>query len=160
VSGAQRFWRIATQGPSWRADDFSGNVSTGDPGRWNSHGVPVVYCSSSLALCCLETLVHVGGDAGLLLQRWLVAFDVPTEQWLQRTRLGPSDLPCWDATPSSAASSDWGNRWLASRRSLLAAVPSVIVPEESNLLINPRHLACALLLATTVRRWTYDSRLQ
>lgn len=107
------------QGASWRADDLSGNGSAGDPGRWNSHGVPVVYCSSSLALFYPETLVHIGGDAGLLLQRWL-----------------------------------------ASQRSLLAAVPSVIVPEESNLLINPRHPACALLLATTVRRWTYDSRLQ
>ena len=63
MSGAQRFWRIATQGPSWRADDFSGNVSTGDPGRWNSHGVPVVYCSTSLALCSLEALVHIGGCA-------------------------------------------------------------------------------------------------
>jgi len=160
VSGAQRIWRIATQGPSWRADDLSGNGSAGDPGRWNSHGVLVVYCSSSIALCCLETLVHVGGDAGLPLQRWLVAIDVPTEQWQQRTRLNPPDLPCWDATPSGVASSDWGDRWLASQRSLLAEVPSVIVPEESNLLINPRHPACALLLATIIRRWTYDSRMQ
>jgi RES domain-containing protein len=159
VSGVHRIWRIATQGTSWRADDLSGSGCAGDPGRWNSHGVPVVYASSTVALCCLETLVHVCGDAGLPLQRWLVAIDVPMEHWQQRTTLEPFDLPCWDTTPSGAAPRDWGDRWLASRRSLLAAVPSVIVPEESNLLINPKHPACVLLLATIVRRWTCDNRL-
>jgi len=159
VSGVHRIWRIATQGPSWRADDLSGTGSAADPGRWNSHGTPVVYASSSIALCCLETLVHISGDAGLPLQRWLVAIDVPTEHWQQRTKMEPVDLPRWDTTPSGAASRDWGDRWLGSRRSLLAAVPSVIVPEENNLLINPSHPASALLLATVVRRWTCDSRL-
>jgi len=159
VSGVHRIWRIATQGPSWRADDLSGTGSAADPGQWNSHGTPVVYASSSIALCCLETLVHISGDAGLPLQRWLVAIDIPTEHWQQRTKLEPVDLPRWDTTPSGAASRDWGDRWLASRRSLLAAVPSVIVPEENNLLINPSHPASALLLATVVRRWTCDSRL-
>ena len=158
MSGVHRIWRIATQGTSWRADDLSGTGSARDPGRWNSHGVPVVYASSSIALCCLETLVHVCGDAGLPLQRWLVASDVPREHWHQRTRLDPFDLPCWDTTPSGAPPRDWRYRWLASRRSLLAAVPSVIVPKESTLLINPNHPDCAKFLATVVRRWTNDSR--
>lgn len=160
MSGAQRIWRIATQGPSWRADDLSGTGSADDPGRWNSQGLPVVYASSSISLSCLETLVHVSGDTGLPLQRWLVAIDIPAEHWKHRNTLKPSDLPYWDATPSGAASSDWGDGWLNSRTSLLAAVPSVIVPEECNLLINPRHPACGLMLATIVRRWSYDSRLQ
>ena len=120
--------------------------------------MPVVYASSSVALSCLETLVHVCGDAALPLQRWLVAIDVPREHWQQRTRLEPFDLPCWDTTPSGAAPRDWGYRWLASRRSLLAAVPSVIVLKDSTLLINPNHPDCAQFLATVVWRWSNDSR--
>jgi len=158
VSGVHCIWRIATRaGSSWRADDLSGraHLVIQDAGI---HGVPVVYASSSVALSCQETLVHVCGDAGLPLQRWLVASDVPREHWHQRTRLDPFDLPCWDTTPSGAPPRDWRYRWLASRRSLLAAVPSVIVPKESTLLINPNHPDCAKFLATVVRRWTNDSR--
>ncbi len=59
----------------------------------------------------------------------------------------------WSTAPAALPCAAW-KPWCTS------AVPSVIVPEESNLLINPRHPACALLLATTVRRWTYDSRMQ
>ena len=38
-------------------------------------------------------------------------------------------------------------------------VPSVIVPEECNVLINPRHSDAAAIIATTVKRWVYDPRL-
>jgi hypothetical protein len=79
----------------------------------------VVYAASSIALCCLETLVHVSGDAGLPLQRWLVAIDVPTEQWQQRTRLEPFDLPALGYTPERSGPARLG-RSLA----CLTAVPS------------------------------------
>lgn len=42
---------------------------------------------------------------------------------------------------------------------LIAEVPSVIVPEEGNLLINTSHSCCSQLKATVLRRWTYDSKL-
>ena len=57
-----RLWRIATQGPSWRADDLSGQGAANDPERWNSMGLPVIYASTSIALACLETVVHFTGD--------------------------------------------------------------------------------------------------
>lgn len=46
-----------------------------------------------------------------------------------------------------------------SQSTLIAEVPSVLVPEEGNLLINPSHSSCSQLKATVVRRWTYDRRL-
>jgi hypothetical protein len=33
------------------------------------------------------------------------------------------------------------------------------VPEESNILINPRHPNAAALRARKVRKWSYDARL-
>ena len=158
--GQHRIWRIATRGPTWRADDLSGSGAAQDPGRWNSFGVPVVYASTSIALACLETLVHLSGDQGLPLQRWLVAIDIPADQWQQRTSLCPGDLKNWNATPPDQASADWGDRWIGGQQSLLAGVPSVIAPEELNVLINPAHPGRRDLQAVVIRRWTYDSRLR
>ena len=143
-----RLWRIATQGPSWRADDLSGQGAANDPGRWNSMGLPVIYASTSIALACLETVVHVTGDQGLPLRRWLVAIDVPAEHLQQRLSLEPAQLP------------GWGDRWLLGQGSLIALVPSVIVPEECNALINPAHPGASNLVPTVIRPWTYDSRLR
>lgn len=159
MSNRQRLWRIATQGPSWHADDLSGQGAANDPGRWNSLGVPVIYASTSIALACLETVVHVTGDQGLPLRRWLVAIDVPAEHWQQRLSLEPAQLPGWDDTPAGRSSRRWGDQWLLGQVSLLALVPSVIVPEERNALINPNHPGAGSLVATVIRLWTYDSRL-
>ncbi len=155
-----RLWRLATQGPSWRADDLSGQGAANDPGRWNSLGLPVIYTSTSIALACLETVVHVTGDQGLPLRRWLVAIAVPAEHWQQRLSLEPTQLPGWDATPAGTSSRGWGDRWLLGQGSLIALVPSVIVPEECNALINPAHPGASSLVPTVIRPWTYDSRLQ
>ncbi len=159
-NGQHRIWRIATRGPTWRADDLSGMGAAQDPGRWNSSGFPVVYASTTIALACLETLVHLSGDQGLPLQRWLVAIDIPGEHWRQRITLSPDDLAGWNATPPQKASAAWGDRWIGGQQSLLAAVPSVIVPEEHNVLINPVHPGRRDLQAIVIRRWSYDSRLR
>jgi RES domain-containing protein len=159
VSSEQRLWRIATEGPSWRTNDLSGQGAANDPGRWNSLGLPVIYASTSIALACLETVVHVTGDQGLPLHRWLVAIDVPAEYWQQRLCLEPAELPGWDATPAERSSMGWGDRWLRGQSGLIALVPSVIVPEECNALINPAHPGAGSLVATVIRSWTYDSRL-
>ena len=116
----------------------------------------MVYSSTTIALACLETVVH---GAALPVRRWLVAIDVPELHWQARVELAPEDLPGWDAQPSGAASRAWGDRWLASRSTLLATVPSVIVPEERNVLIHPGHPACSSLVAHVVRPWSYDNRL-
>ena len=155
----QRIWRIATQGPSWRADDLSGQGAARGPGRWNSEGVPVVYASTSIALACLEMVVHITGDQGLPLRRWLVAINVPALDWQQRISLEPDQLPGWAATPAGTSSSGWGDHWLLGQSTLIALVPSVIVPEERNVLINPAHPGLSSLVATVVRPWTYDARL-
>jgi len=65
----------------------------------------------------------------------------------------------WDAEPVGKASLDWGSAWAEDSSSLIAEVPSVIVPEEFNILINPRHSDRLVLAAKKLRKWTYDTRL-
>lgn len=55
---------------------------------------------------------------------------------------------------------DAGDRWASSLRSLLLVVPSVIVPEENNVLLNPLHSRRSAVTATKLRRFTYDQRLR
>ena len=95
----------------------------------------------------------------LPLNRYLVQISVPAASWRAAAQLDPATLVGWDAEPAGRASVEWGTRWVEGKTSLLARVPSVIVPEELNVLINPRHPDAGTLKATKVRKWLYDARL-
>jgi len=119
----------------------------------------MIYTGSSIALACLETVVHLAaGD--LPLNRYLVSIEVPGDIWSAAIILKPHDHVGWDAIPAGMVSLDAGNQWAAAKTSALLFVPSVIVPEESNILINSAHPEAARIRAKKLRRWTYDSRLR
>ena len=153
-------WRIGTDTPAYTADDRSGTGAKLTGGRWNRVGNPVVYTASSIALACLETIVHLGAS-GLPYNRYLVRFDVPDYVWQAAGECDPNDprLVGWDAQPAGAVSLDAGDEWLASATSALLRVPSVIVQEEWNVLINPLHPDSGKLAMTKVRKFLYDVRL-
>lgn len=149
-------WRIAVDAPAYTANDISGTGAKITGGRWNSKGTPVVYCATSIALATLETVHYLCGGA-LPFNRFLVRIDIPAAVWDARQLLDP--LPGgWDAVPAGLAASRAGDAWIASSASALLLVPSVIVPDECNVLINPAHGDAGAMVATTVRRWLYDPR--
>lgn len=154
-----RVWRLASETPSYASDDLSGKGAELTGGRWNSKGTPLLYTSGSIALACLETVVHLGGSFALPLNRYLVRIDIPGAAWRERTRFDPQTHVGWDAIPAGLVSINWGTQWAKSWAALIAEVPSIVVPEELNLLINPTHPDAAQLSAQKIRRWTYDSRL-
>ncbi|MBN8871500.1 MAG: RES family NAD+ phosphorylase [Rhodospirillales bacterium] len=152
-------WRIATDTPAYEADDLSGAGAERTGGRWNEAGTPVVYTSETQALACLETLVHLNAG-GLPLNRYLVAITVPDDVWASARTETAASLPVgWDAAPAGRASLRVGMAWLRSGASALLRVPSMIVPDEFNVLINPRHGESAGIRAVKVRKWMYDLRL-
>jgi RES domain-containing protein len=150
-------WRIATDTPTYEADDLSGAGAQATGGRWNVAGVPLVYTSQSRALACLETVVHLNAG-GLPLNRYLVEVTIPDKVWANVRSESASTLPVgWDAEP--AASIEFGTEWTRAGGSALLFVPSVIVPEEFNVLINPLHAETANITAIKIRKWLYDPRL-
>ncbi|HEX8755582.1 MAG TPA: RES domain-containing protein [Steroidobacteraceae bacterium] len=159
MSAAREVWRIAPDTPDYGADDLSGKGAERTGGRWNRKGAAMLYCSSTIALACLETFVNLSGAEPLPLNRYLVKITIPPAMWRNRTVLETDDHIGWDAQPAGMVSLEWGSNWSASGRSLIAEVPSVIVPEEANILINPRHRDARRLRARKVRRWMYDPRL-
>jgi RES domain-containing protein len=152
-------WRIGTDTPEYLADDLTGTGASITGGRWNRKRTPLVYASTSRALACLETIVHLGGADPLPLNRYLVEITLPDSAWKRRVVFSPRAHVGWDARPAGKISIDWGSRWCRGTSSLLAEVPSVIVPEESNVLINPLHADIGIVRARKVRRWDYDARL-
>ena len=119
----------------------------------------MLYTSTNIALACLETAVHLK-QRGLPLNRYLVKITVPLDTWKMRETMAAADLPVgWDALPEGKVSLDVGDTWLAGGAAPLLVVPSVIVPEEHNVLINPAHALSKGIVAAKVRKWLYDPRL-
>jgi RES domain-containing protein len=152
-------WRIATGTQSYEADDLSGAGPATTGGRWNAEGDALVYTSETQALACLETEVHLNAG-GLPLNRYLVAVTIPDAVWGAARMEGAGGLPVgWDADPSGRASIQFGSAWIRSGASALLRVPSVIVPDEFNVLINPLHPDSRAIVASKMRKWLYDPRL-
>jgi RES domain-containing protein len=153
-------WRIASDAPEWEAHDLTGKGAEVTGGRWNRKGKPVVYCAGTISLAALETAVHIEAD-DLPMNRFVVCVEVPDDVWAARTVRPAASLPVgWTARPEGKVSLDIGDAWLAGGASALMEVPSVIVSEESNVLINPRHADAAKLRSWKVRPWFFDERLK
>jgi RES domain-containing protein len=157
VSGL--LWRIGVDTPDYTADDLTGAGAKTTGGRWNRKGTAILYTSESIALAALETWVHFNaGD--LPLNRYLVRFDVPAAIWKRTIVFDATAGAGWDTLPEGRVSLDAGDGWAAAGASALMRVPSVVVPEECNVLINPHHPDAGSIRVRKIRKWTYDARLR
>jgi RES domain-containing protein len=152
-------WRIVTDTRTYEADDLSGAGAKHTGGRWNAVGDALVYASETQALVCLDTFVHLNAG-GLPLNRYLVSITIPDGVWTSARTETPGSLPVgWDADPSGRASIQFGSAWIRSTASALLRVPSVIVPDEYTVLINPLHPDSGTIIARKIRKRLYDPRL-
>jgi RES domain-containing protein len=73
----------------------------------------------------------------------------------------PADLPAdWRALPSSPGARRFGEAWLRQRKSVALSLPSVVVPEERLLLVDPLHPDFSNLLVSEPRVFRFDPRFQ
>ncbi len=117
--------------------DLSGTGSRLYGGRWNRRGTALVYTSESRALAALEVLVHLPmalapPDLSIL------RIDVPDD--VETKTIDPTSLPRnWRTYPPPQKLATLGSQWALSNETLLLRVPSVVVDDEFNELINPAH---------------------
>ncbi len=152
-------WRVAADTPQWSAEDLAGKGAAARGARWNHPAEHVAYASTSIALAAWETRAHFGRGAALPLNRYLVRIEVPDDAWNARAQLARALPVGWDAIPEGLVSRHLGSSWLRTGQSLLLVVPSVIVPEEANVLLNPAHPDSVRVLASKFRRFVYDPRV-
>ncbi|MBI4605430.1 MAG: RES domain-containing protein [Planctomycetes bacterium] len=126
-------WRICSR----RYSAFDGTGARIHGGRWNWPGIPVVYTSGSLSLAAMELLVHIDPD---LVPEDLVSIGVEIPAAVETSVLDESDLPAsWQAYPAPDVCRAIGSSWVKSRRTAVLSVPSAVIPQERNFLLNSAH---------------------
>jgi RES domain-containing protein len=126
-------------------------------GRWHTRGRRVVYCAQTPAAALLEVLVHLEIEITELPARYrLLKLEAPDE--LVVARLAPTDLPT-DWVENMPGTQAIGDAWLKSRRSPLFSVPSALVPETFNILLNPDHREARRVVVLEAREHVIDPRL-
>ena len=126
-------WRLVTA--RFAASAFSGEGARLYGGRWNRKGVSMVYTSASLSLAVLEMLVQ---DDPLRAHYVAIQAAIPDE--VQVERLAADELPAdWRTLEARAELQEIGTDWARRLSSAVLAVPSAVVPVESNYLLNPLH---------------------
>lgn len=147
-----RLWRIA----SGRFDPLDGEGARRVGGRWNSPGRPVVYTSAHASLAALEKLVWVDPE-DLPDDLFLFEIDLPDDAPMATVE--PGDLPPDWTEAGSPACAGFGDRWLADSAALALVVPSAVIAEERNILLDPRHPDAARIRLVDSRPFAFDVRL-
>lgn len=136
--------------------DLSGTGAKRYGGRWNHKGVAMLYASQHRSLAILEFLVHASMQA-LPTDLSFLTLEVPDSSKTPEVDL--SDLPSnWRDYPAPFRLAELGSEWIASGNSLLLKVPSVVVPEEWNILINPIHPDFEAMTINSISSFSLDSR--
>jgi RES domain-containing protein len=146
-------WRIARRP---HALDRLGTGARQDGGRWNQPGTPVIYAGCTVAITALERFVHLAGVVPPDLV--LVRVELPRDHSAEKPRL--SDLPKdWDLVPAGPGSMEFGTQWAQEKRSLVLYVPSAVLREECNAILNPSHGEFVAVKMTIERDFHYDARM-
>ncbi len=136
-------------------EDISGYGAFLYGGRWNSEGVHMLYTASNLSLAMLESLVHFGGR--IMGSYCRIALQIPDTSILKITE---KDLPeNWRDTPAPDVLKKVGDDFAREGKYLTLSIPSVIVPDECNYLINPLHPDFKKVKIMTRSLVTFDDRL-
>jgi len=138
------------------ANDLSGKGAEKNGGRWNSHGIPMIYTSQSRALCIAEVAVHL--PMGILPEDFrLITIEIPGRSIfsLPETLL-PQD---WKSIPPPQSTKTIGDQFIRNQKYLSLKVPSIIVKGEHNFLLNPIHSGMKDVQIISIEPFDFDSRL-
>ncbi|MBV9157375.1 MAG: RES family NAD+ phosphorylase [Acidobacteriaceae bacterium] len=133
----------------YSASDATGAFIAG--GRWNRKGTYVLYTSGSLSLACLEILVHIR-EPRLPTDYVWSQIEVPEEL------IGKPDLSQVIIADEQACA-QFGSSWVHKGETPALQVPSVIIPNEFNLLITPKHADFSSIVFRPPRPFQFDARL-
>ena len=144
-------WRISNH----RTLDGRGGLETS--ARWHTQGRPIVYLAESVAGALLEVLVHLELSLVRLPKSYrLLKIEAPDDISIEALRA--TDLrQNW--TDDETLTRTIGDQWLASKRTALLRVPSAIVPETANVLLNSAHEEARRMRIVSHREYPWDLRL-
>lgn len=131
-------------------------MTSGRAARWNSKGRQAIYAAETRSLACLENLVH-RSSAGLNED-----FRVMVISWSSSVKIESvrkeSLSEYWRSLEDLRTCQLIGDEWLSSMRAAVLRVPSVIIPEEYNVVINPLHSDFKKFKIKEVQPFLFDPR--
>ncbi len=136
-------------------DDLSGNGAKLFGGRWNSKGIPMLYVSEHISLAVLEMLVN-NQFQDFSIELSLLRIFIPDAIDVKEIKLNKlKDKWNEDASFSKFI----GNEFIKAKSNLVLKVPSAVVMDEHNFLINPLHADFKKVKITEVKEFSTDNRL-
>ena len=144
----------------WRISNHStleGRGGLHASARWHTEGRPIVYFAESPAGALVEHLVHLELNPASLPKFYrLLKAEAPDGLFVAHVSV--ADLPSnWTTHPITTRTN--GDEWLASKTSLLLRVPSAILPETFNILMNPEHMDSSRVKVLWHAEHPWDARL-
>ncbi len=141
------------------ADKLDGEGARLFGGRWNSRGRRALYTSSHLSLSVLETYVHIPPELRSVLPiLQAVRISIPDDVGAERVSEDqPAEL--MGRSDPIGACRAVGDAWLDRNDELVLEVPSILVPVETNLILNPAHPHMREVKIVSSRRFQFDARL-
>ena len=146
-------WRMVTA--RFARSAFSGAGARLYGGRWNRKGVPLVYTSETQSLAVLELLVQ---DEPLRARYVMIEARIPKGMKIDRIKV--EDLPSdWRDMAAREKLRAIGSEWAGKRSAAVLAVPSAVIPSETNYLLNPLHPDFKRIRTGKPERFETDRRL-
>jgi RES domain-containing protein len=137
---------------------ISGLKVSGNAARWNSKGKFIIYTSSSRALACLENIVHRSGEGLNSLFKVLV-IELPDK--VKITNININRLPfSWFDYKNYHLTQKIGDGWIEKKQTCILQVPSAIIKNEYNFIINPSHTDYKLIKIVRTEDFEFDPRLK
>jgi len=137
------------------ADDLSGSGARLYGGRWNSEGRAMLYTASSRSLAVLEALVHLS-PTNMPDDFCMLTIEAPDDFTVLDVATLPND---WREYPEKQILKQTGNNFLKDGEYLLLKVPSALVSEEYNYLLNPIHPKASGVKIISKKQFSFDERL-
>lgn len=138
---------------------YSGTlIASGRAARWNPNEVKMIYTASSRSLACLENVVH-RDKIGLSHIFDIMTIECPDHVKMKSIYL--KDLPHnWADFDQMPKSQNIGLKWIKDSETAILQVPSSIVEEEVNYLLNPDHKDFEQIRVIKVQPFVFDNRIK
>jgi RES domain-containing protein len=137
------------------SDKLSGS---GRAARWNPTDINIIYTASSRALACIENAVHMD-EVGLMQPFNVITINCPASIKVKTIR--PTDIPAgWQDYDQIQFTQNIGERWVKENQSAILRVPSAIIEEEVNYLLNPNHEDFKLIRIIKAEPFIFDKRIK
>lgn len=139
------------------ADSLSGMGAMLYGGRWNSRGHSAIYTAQNISLAKLEVTVHL--DLDLIPNDYCLTTIKLKDDCLIKEVFKEALPKNWNLIPSSYHSQSFGDAFLNENKFFALKVPSAIVPQEFNFILNPHHSAFKDIKITNIEEFYFDNRL-